>query len=337
MDDRRRLRLRAAAAVAAMTMVAMTGGTSMAFDVQGHRGARGLAPENTLEGFSRALSLGVTTLEMDTGMTADGVVVVMHDPALNPDITRGPDGGWIAPPGPAVRSLDLAGLQRFDVGRIRPGTRYAALYPDQVPHDGARVPTLEAVLRLAAAASPTVRFNIETKVFPDRPHLTVAPEVLAAGVADALARAGLTDRAVIQSFDWRSLAWLKANRPEVARSYLTSQSGGHDTVSSREGRPSPWLAGLDATAHGNSAPRLVAAAGGSIWSPNHRDLTEESLAEARRLGLTVLPWTVNDAPTMARLIGWGVDGIITDRPDILRGVLASRGLPLPEPAAVPAK
>ncbi len=309
----------------------------MAFDVQGHRGARGLAPENTLEGFSLALSLGVTTLEMDTGMTADGVVVVMHDPALNPDITRGADGAWIDPPGPAIRSLDFAALQRFDVGRIRPGTRYAALYPAQVPHDGARVPSLDAVLALAAAASPSVRFNIETKVFPDRPGLTVAPEVLAAGVADALARAGLTGRAVIQSFDWRSLAWLKENRPEVTRSYLTSQSGGYDTVSSRGGRPSPWLGGLDAAAHGNSAPRLVAAAGGTLWSPNFRDLTEASLAEARSLGLTVLPWTVNDAPSMERLIGWGVDGLITDRPDLLREVLASRGLTLPEPASVPAK
>jgi glycerophosphoryl diester phosphodiesterase len=317
--------------LAALTIGAGSGGSGMAFDLQGHRGARGLAPENTLEGFAVALTLGVTTLEMDAGMTADGVVVVMHDPALNPDITRGPDGVWLAARGPAVRSLDLAALQRFDVGRIRPGTRYAASFADQAPADGARIPTLDAVLELVARASPQVRLNIETKVFPDRPELTAGPDVLAAGVADALARAGLTARAVVQSFDWRSLAWLKANRPEVERSYLTSQSGGYDTVSSRDGRPSPWLGGLDAEAHGNSAPRLVAAAGGTIWSPNFRDVTEESLAEARRLGLTVLPWTVNDAPTMDRLIGLGVDGLITDRPDILRTVMAARGMALPEP------
>lgn len=307
----------------------------MAFDLQGHRGARGLAPENTLEGFAKALSLGVTTLEMDVGMTADGVVVVMHDPSLNPDITRTPDGAWLAGPGPSVRSLTLAALQAHDVGRIRPGTRYAATFPDQVPADGARVPTLDAVLAAANAASHTVRFNIETKVFPDQPGLTVAPAALAAGVADALARAGLTERAVVQSFDWRTLDWLKEHRPEVVRSYLTSQvAGGYDTVSSREGRPSPWLGGRDAEAYGNAAPKLVAAAGGTIWSPNHRDLTEASLAEARLLGLTVLPWTVNDVPTMERLVGWGVDGIITDRPDLLRAVLAARGMPLPPPSPV---
>jgi glycerophosphoryl diester phosphodiesterase len=304
----------------------------MAFDLQGHRGARGLVPENTLEGFAAALTLGVTTLEMDTGVTADGAVVVMHDPTLNPDITRGPDGAWITAPGPAVRSMTLADLQRHDVGRIRPGTRYAATFPDQVPADGARIPTLAAVLALAAQASPTVRFNIETKVFPHRPAVTVAPEVMAEAVADVIIRAGMADRAVVQSFDWRTLAWLRDHRPSLARSYLTSQSGGEDTVATSDGVPSPWLAGLDAAAHGNSVPRLVVAAGGTIWSPNFRDLTEAVIAEARSLGLTLLPWTVNDAPTMERLIAWGVDGMITDRPDILRGVMAARGMPLPPPA-----
>jgi glycerophosphoryl diester phosphodiesterase len=320
-------------AVLAATLV-LGGGDGMAFDLQGHRGARGLAPENTLAGFATALSLGVTTLEMDTGLTADGVVVVMHDPALNPDITRAPDGAWLTPPGPAVRSLTLAELQRHDVGRIRPGTRYAATFPDQVPADGARVPTLAAVLALAARASGTVRFNIETKVFPHRPGLTAPPEVMAEAVAEEIIRAGLVERAVVQSFDWRSLAWLREHRPMIARSYLTSRSGGEDTVATRDGVPSPWLAGLDAAAHGNSTPRLVIAAGGTIWSPNFRDLTEAIVAEARGLGLGILPWTVNDAATMERLIGWGVDGIITDRPDILRGVMAARGMALPPPAPV---
>lgn len=320
-------------AVLAAALV-LVGGNGMAFDLQGHRGARGLAPENTLEGFSTALALGVTTLEMDTGVTADGVVVVMHDPTLNPDITRGPDGAWVTPPGPTVRGLTLAELQRHDVGRIRPGTRYAATFADQVPADGARVPTLAAVLALATRASNTVRFNIETKLFPHRPDVTVPPEVMAEAVAREIIDAGVADRAVVQSFDWRSLAWLRDNRPMIARSYLTAQLSGFDTVSSRDGVASPWLAGLDAAAHGNSAPRLVAAAGGTIWSPHFRDLTEAIVAEARALGLTVLPWTVNDAPTMERLIGWGVDGIITDRPDILRGVMAARGMALPPPAPV---
>ena len=323
-------------AVLVATALLVSGGDGMAFDLQGHRGARGLAPENTLEGFSRALSIGVATLEMDVGMTAEGVIVVSHDPVLNPDITRRPDGTWLDVPGPAIRAMTLAELQAYDVGRIRPGTRYAALYPEQVPADGARIPTLSEVLRRAGEASPTVRFNIETKLFPDRPGLTAPPDEMARALADVIAAAGMTARAVVQSFDWRTLAWLRDNRPEVARSYLTSQSGGYDTVSSRNGRPSLWLGGLDAASHGTSAPRLVAAAGGRVWSPNHRDLTEERIAEARTLGLAVLPWTVNDAETMERLILWGVDGIITDRPDILRAVMQRRGMALPPPAPAPA-
>src|SRR2546430_2645680 len=113
-----------------------------AFDLQGHRGARGLAPENTIEAFSTALSIGVTTLELDVGMSKDGVLVVHHDEWLNPDITRGPEGAFLSQRGPAIHSLTLEELKRYDVGRIKPGTAYAARFPLQRPHDGARIPTL---------------------------------------------------------------------------------------------------------------------------------------------------------------------------------------------------
>src|ERR1700754_4659465 len=112
-------RYRTALAVAAIvTLVA----PAAAFDLPRHRGARGLAPENTLEAFATALATGVTTLELDLGMTKDGVLVVSHDVRLNPDHTRGPDGAFLAAQGPAIRSLTLAELKRYDVGRIKPGT-----------------------------------------------------------------------------------------------------------------------------------------------------------------------------------------------------------------------
>src|ERR1700733_14737488 len=107
-------------------------------DIQGHRGARALFPENTLEGFLAASALGVEAFELDVGMTADGVVVVSHDPALNPDITRDASGAWLTGRGPTIRSLTHAALCDFDVGRIRPGSRTSLLFPGQVPHDGAR-------------------------------------------------------------------------------------------------------------------------------------------------------------------------------------------------------
>ncbi|GIK81511.1 MAG: glycerophosphoryl diester phosphodiesterase [Alphaproteobacteria bacterium] len=321
---------RAAATIAAALSL---GGNGMAFDLQGHRGARGLAPENTLAGFARALAIGVSTLEMDIGVTADGVVVVSHDPALNPDITRGADGRYIDPPGPAIRSLTLAELRRYDVGRIRPGSRYAGLYPDQQAVDGERIPTLAEVVALTRRlGADTVRFNIETKLFPDRPDRTVPAEEMAERLAAVLETEGLAERAIVQSFDWRTLTWFQANRPGIALAWLTSAHGGADTVSPRGGRPSIWLAGHDPAAFGGSIPRTVQAAGGRIWSPDHRGLAEAEIAEAKALGLVVIPWTVNDPAVMDRLIGWGVDGLISDYPDRLRAVLARRGMDLPPQA-----
>src|SRR5258707_8142973 len=115
-------------------------------DIQGHRGARALFPENTLEGFLAASALGVTAFELDVAMTADGVVVVSHDPALNPDITRDASGDWLSERGPTIRSLTYAALRCYDVGRIRPGSRTGFLFPEQAPCDGSRIPTLAAVL-----------------------------------------------------------------------------------------------------------------------------------------------------------------------------------------------
>ena len=127
-------------------IIASTGcGAAPAFDLQGHRGARGLAPENTLAAFARGLAIGVTTLEMDAAITKDDVVVVSHDPALNPNITRGPDGAFLTQRGPLIKDLTYAETQRYDVGRIQPGTAYYRNFSDQVPIDGTRIPKLSEV------------------------------------------------------------------------------------------------------------------------------------------------------------------------------------------------
>ena len=170
-----------------------------AFDLQGHRGARGLFPENTLEGFAAALAIGVTTFELDVAMTADGVPVVSHDAAFNPDLVRRTDGTWITAPGPLIRTLRLADLATYDVGRLRPGSAYAAPFADQRPHDGARIPRLADAL----AVDPVVRFNIEMKTYPDHPDWTVPPERMAEAVIAVAEQIGVTDRITVESFDWR--------------------------------------------------------------------------------------------------------------------------------------
>jgi glycerophosphoryl diester phosphodiesterase len=312
----------------------LVAGCATTFDLQGHRGARGLAPENTLAAFERALALGVTTLEMDTGVTRDGVVVVTHDPTLNPDIVRGPDGRWLERRGPAINALTFAELQRYDVGRLRPGTAYAQRYPAQVPVDGARIPALSEVFALTRRMGDRhVRFNIETKLSPLAPAETLAPEAFARALIREIRAAGMTRRASIQSFDWRTLQVVQREAPEIETVYLTARRafldnvcagprGGKPDVAPADCEPSPWTAGFQLREHG-SVPKMVRAAGGRVWSPEHRDLDAASLAEARALGLRVVVWTVNDPPDIARAVQLGVDGIISDRPDLVREHLGS--------------
>lgn len=283
-----------------------------AFDLQGHRGARGAAPENTLPGFAAALAAGVSTLELDTGVTRDGVVVIHHDRRVNGDIARGPDGQWIAPPGPLLRRLDYDELLRYDVGRLRPGSAYAASFPEQVPVDGARIPRLADLFALVRkSGNQAVRFNIETKISPAAPGETLPPRAFARALIKEIRAAGVGSRTTVQSFDWRTLRVVEQEAPEIATAYLTGRRR-----------------------DGTSQPRAVHEAGGKLWSPNYEELDTAALIEARNLGLRVVPWTVNEPGYIARFLDLGVDGLITDYPERVRAELARRGMPLPEPSPV---
>jgi glycerophosphoryl diester phosphodiesterase len=288
-------------------------------ELHGHRGARGLFPENTLAGFAGTLAIGVDALELDAAVTADSVVVVTHDAHLNLDITRRLDGEWLPVPGPSIRSLRVAALADYDVGRIRPGSAYAALYPDQTPHDGARIPRLREVFAL----DPLVTFNVELKSFPEQPGVAIDGATMAELVVAEADAVGVTDRLIVQSFDWRGPRWLQKKRPEIRLAWLTRVA----ILSQAR----TWWDGPHPDDFAGSVPRAVAAEGGPVWGPDYLDLSEMVIAEAHALGLRVVPWTVNHPRDMHRLLRWGVDGLITDRPDLARSVLAEAGLPLPPP------
>ncbi|WP_298833755.1 glycerophosphodiester phosphodiesterase [uncultured Piscinibacter sp.] len=297
---------------------------AQAFDLQGHRGARGLAPENTLAAFERALEIGVSTLETDLHLSADGVLVLHHDAALNADQTRDAQGEWIVAPTPRLKELTLAQLRRYDVGRLRPGSRSAAGFPSQRPHDGQRIPTLAAAFGLVKErGADDVRFNLEVKMHPGRPDDRPPWEAIVDALLAELKSSGMAGRVTVQGFDWRALQRVQQLAPELPTAYLSSQSPRFDTIAD-----GAWTAGLRLADHG-SVPRMVKAAGGTIWSPNFIDLSEELVHEAHALGLRVLPWTVNEGADMERLIAWGVDGLITDYPDRARAALRASGLPLP--------
>ena len=263
----------------------------------------------------------MTTIETDLAVTSDGVVVISHDPVLNPDLTRGPDGKWLAAAGPAIRTLGLADLAKYDIGRVNPESRYGKQYPEQKPADGERFPTLAQVFALGG---PPLRFNIEIKTDPTKPDATLDPARFAELVVKQVRDARASDRTTIQSFDWRGLLAARRLAPEIATACLSIESNNMDTVRRAGGQPSPWLGGLDLQAHGGSLPRLAQAAGCAVWSPFWRNVTADTVKEAQALGLKVIPWTVNDPAEMARLIALGVDGLITDYPDRARTVLKAR-------------
>ncbi len=316
-------------AVIGVTLVALSG-CATRFDLQAHRGGRGLAPENTLTSFSNALDIGVSTLELDVGITKDGVMVISHDRYMNADITRDAQGAFLAERGPTIASLTLAELQRYDVGRQNPASNYAKSFPQQKGTDGERVPTLASLFDLVAKRGATnVRFNVETKISPNAASETLAPEPFVRALIAEIRKAGLTSRATIQSFDWRTLLIAQREAPEIVTVHLTSQQGAGDMV--QVGRPgaSPWLAGFDVDDYAGSVPKLVKAAGGTVWSPNYKDVTDALVREAQSLGLKIVPWTVNDDADLARLLDWKVDGLITDYPDRLRALMKARGTPLP--------
>lgn len=296
------------------------------FELHGHRGARGLAPENTLAGFARALREGVHALELDLFLSADDQLVVHHDPRPHPDIAR-QDGQWLAGPAPLLREQTLAQIRRYDVGRLRPGSPLAAEFPEQQGVDGERIPTLAEVFALAAghgAATAALRWNLEIKSRPHEPGNTGSPEQMARRLLAAVDAAGLRARTVVQGFDWAPLQALRRLAPDLDLSCLTTRQRWDNVADPR------WTAGLRLAEHAD-VPALVQAAGARIWSPNFRDLDAAAVQRAQALGLQVLPWTVNETADMARLIGWGVDGLITDHPDRLRRIMAAVGLPLPAP------
>ncbi len=291
----------------------------------GHRGAAGLAPENTLAAFSKALEMGLDGVELDVQLSADGIAVVYHDFQLNPDITRTADGEWLESGNRLpIKDLRLEELKQYDVGRLKPDTRYAGRYPDQKPVDGERIPTLqEVVLFLKGVEEDKTQLWIEIKTSPKEPEISSLPEPVADAVVQILRKEAFSARAMILSFDWRALVHVQKTAPEIPTAYLSPI--GMRWTSFRPGQPgpSPWTAGIDVANFDGSISRAVKAAGGRYWAPNHMTIHPSLVQEAHGLGLKVFVWSPDSKSRMLRLMDMGVDGIMTNRPDILKSVTSS--------------
>ncbi len=302
-------------------------------DVQGHRGARGLLPENSLPAFERALDLGVSTLEMDLVLTREGIPVVSHDPYINPALCLGPDGAPISGTrGPLIRDLELSELRGYDCGSLNPDRRRFPEPPRrQIP--GTPIPTLEEVFDLAESRRERrVRFNLEIKTDPTEDTGAPLPD-LVRRVLETVRDRGLAARVTIQSFDWRALEIAREIEPAIRTSALLSPR----TVKRQGGAPSPWLNGLDLEESGGTSLGLLHAASAyvDVFSPYWRQVLPGAVGylgsrvgEIRTAGFPVIPWTANRPRHMQRLLHQGVDGLITDYPDRLLELLRERGTPI---------
>ena len=244
--------------------------------IHGHRGARAVLPENTIPAFEHAIAAGADVLELDLAVTKDNVVVVSHDPHVNPVICKD------APPKLAIRELTLEQLKRFDCGSLK-----NPVYPKQQPVPGTRIPTLDEVFALATRGN--FGFNIETKIFAKQPQLAPAPEEFARLVLENIRRHKLENRVILQSFDFRTLHAMKKLAPKMRLSALY------------EGQPKSFVS-------------IATEAGAGIVSPQYKLVTKEQVDEAHRAGLQVVPWTANTPEDWQHLIDYGVDAIITDDP-----------------------
>lgn len=276
---------------AVLAMVIMANASEvMGIEVQGHRGARARYPENTLPAFEYALNLGVDVLELDLGVTKDDVVVVAHDSTLNPDICLDPNGKKLSDE-VVIRKLKLSELKKYDCGTLK-----NPRFPNQTPVPGTKIPTLDEVFDAIAHNKSTyaqkVHFNIETKLDPTKPDLTVGYKKFVKLVLDVVNKHGLLSRVIIQSFDYRTLVEAKKLEPKVRTAALTDKAD-EDFV------------------------KTVTELKADILSPDARILTKDKITQLHSIGAKVIPWTVNDPRAWQMLIDAGVDGIITDDPEEL--------------------
>ncbi|MFC5731083.1 MULTISPECIES: glycerophosphodiester phosphodiesterase family protein [Nocardioides] len=353
-------RIRAAALAAALPLVLAPyaasadprgpengGGQEKDFDLQAHRGGIALTVENTLPAFANALELGVSTLELDVQVTEDGHAVVTHDRDPSPRNCRDtapafaddPEFPYV-PNRTYIKDLTLAQVRTIDCGSLR-----HPLYPDQELSPGEPMPLLSQVFDLVNAHhAEHVTLNVETKVEAGAPEQTAPREAFVRAVLADIRDARIRNQVTIQSFDWGALMRVRELEPRLPIVALTN--GQQFLQAGRDGA-SPWLGGIDIDAFpGNLQEKYVAATasfdadavspvhgdpqGGTIDTPGYVPFTTQALVDAaHQAGMRVIPWTVNDRATMEHLIGLGIDGLITDRPDLLREVMADEGLALP--------
>ncbi len=275
----------------ALVILLLGASISMAATIQvhGHRGARAMRPENTIPAFEYAIDQGVDAIEMDVAVTKDEVPVISHDPVLNPEICRGLAGTKV------ISEMTFAELRKWDCGSL-----VNPHFPKQTPLPGTRIPSLEEVLALSKRGNFV--FNIETKIFKDKPQYTPPPDRFAELLLHLIDRHQLRSRVIVQSFDFRTLQAMKKLAPDIR------------------------LAALDEDEKLGDFVTVARRAGAGIISPEKGMVTPSRVVAAHQAGLQVIPWTANTPQEWDALIAAGVDAIISDDPAALIAYLKQKKL-----------
>lgn len=311
------------------------------FDLEAHRGGRDVRPENTLYSYAYAIELGATSIECDMQLTKDGQIVMSHNPILNSDITRDENGNYIENNKYDIRLMTVDELKKFDVGVMDPncGEYYDLHGKTQFTYD-AKIPTLEELMQLIQSyGDKNIVLNIETKSYPDPASAgyknNADPKKFVEVFNNIVKKYNMEDRVVLQSFDWQTLIEMKKLNPNISTSALWQEqpSWGRDSESLRryEKKKSPWLGGLDIKDYQGNPVKAAHAIGADIISPYYTEISKQDVDEAHSLGMKVVPWTVNNEKDMNMLLDMGVDGIISDKPWLLKQVLEKRNIKLHTP------
>ena len=284
----------------------------------GHRGARGLMPENTIEGFNFTLDMGVTALEFDVLLSKDNVPIITHDTNLSEASTRNGKGKWLRKSGPNISELTLTELKQFDVGGLDQNSSYGKCFPEQKFLSGVRIPTLSELLDLACLPeNQNLYLLLEIKSEPALSKANVVSQIVR-----EIRKKKIGTRTVLHSFDWDLLKECLKEAPEIPRSFLSElPENSKDSVNGNSENISP-----DFYSFNISIPKTIANLNGQIWCPNFKDLTYDLVREAHDLGLLVCTWTVNEIEDIENSIDIGVDGIVTDYPNRAQKILKSRGM-----------
>ena len=276
--------------------------------IYGHRGARGVLPENTLESFKYLFENNIYAYETDILISKDFIPVITHDFRLDPSYTKDINDNWIEDENIKIIDLTYDQILQFDVGTLNKLSKYGRKFVNQKSLQNQKIPKLSELLKLTSDnIVEDLLINLEIKSTPIEKNLTPEPDEMVKIIIDEVSRSNLEDRIIYSSFDWRVLREIKERGSKIPRAYLTS--GARGKIYDK----SPWL-DFTPLHNGVELPELIKALGGSAWHPNYKDVNKEIVQISHDKGLPVNVWTVNRVSDMLRMIDYGVDGIMTDYP-----------------------